>query len=199
MFDRGTSVSAESQRRTAPFTRRAMRSAFDPVEWRRLASGEEGRFILPVEPDEEFTVALERVRKRGRGTFTLVGKVEGRPESSVLLVSHKGCVSGHVALYDEQRHYELQSIDGQNMFIRLQDAEAPVEPCGTADHLDLSDPDEPIADIPLEQQLIEEQATVEQVSAVTVMDLVVGYGREARIAEGGRLRWKRELSPAWIA
>lgn len=174
----------------------AVEASYDAAVVQRFIASDAEAIRLPLDARRTVVVNVERLLSRGPVTHTMIGKVDGDSFSDVLLVFHDGAVSGSVAFYDENAHYEFGLAGNGDIAIRRLDPESFTASCGDPggppqadaghddghDHLEDAEPpgtpeapDHPQSDPPAEDP---EAATV-------VMDTVVGYGSAARSAEGG--------------
>ncbi|MBU0677058.1 MAG: hypothetical protein KJ626_02990 [Verrucomicrobia bacterium] len=140
---------------------------------------------IPVETGEILVAEITQVRKRGAGTSTLIGKLRGYDQSDVLIVYHDGVLSGNAVIYDENRHYEFGTLNDGTAVIRELNETAFTAECGTHDEDGtlVRDPQESseVQSIPPTLPSMEEEPD----ATMTTMDVVVGYGYQARVAEGG--------------
>ena len=127
----------------------------------------------------------------------LIGKAEGNPASEVTLVFHDGVVSGSVAFLDQNVHYQVASAGNGDIAIRKLDVTTFEEGCGVpgtdlefisgdetneTGNIELKIEDEPSGGPQAEGDNADNGG--EESDALVTLDMVVGYGTEARIAEG---------------
>ena len=170
------------------FSKSAVEVGISHRLFHQAALGERHRMVVPLTEDEEVTVDLEKVVDRGPHTFSFVGKVEEHPDSVAILVYNEGTLTGDISLYGEDtldsRHFGFQAMEDGLVAVRELDAAAVHEhDCGVCGEVHgeevLHDPTDPLvtgevsADEPMDGD------------AEHIVDVVVGYGREARIADGG--------------
>jgi len=162
---------------------------YDEGVIRRFIESKASSLILPLTGGKEVTVEVDQVVSRGEHTYTLVGQVEGDSFSEVVLVFHDGTVAGSVAFHDQNAHYEYGEAGNGLIAVRQLDPTTYDAPCGQAGEV-LGD-----EVIPEGMEISEEFPELQsgQVDAdalggsgtTITVDTVVGYGSEARIADGG--------------
>lgn len=184
----------QAARQNSPFAHdHYARSAVEVGLYHRLfheaASGSFSRLRIPVTETREVTLKLDQILLRGPQTFSFLGTVEEHPDSMVILVYNEGTVSGGVSLHGtdawDSLHYEFMAMEAGLVAVRELDPLAflPQE-CGTCGMVHgeevLHDPLDPLhdgnawaADEPMGD------------GVANVVDVVVGYGRQARVADGG--------------
>lgn len=158
----------------------AIEADFDPAALKAFLASETGSLRLPLAAGRDVVVAVEKVITRGASTKTLIGKVDGHPLSDVLLVFHDGAIHGSVAFMETNTHYQFgMAGEGDIIAIRELNPETFTESCG--------DPGDTSADELATEGLGEFESAEESEppAGATVIDIVVGYGREARLADGG--------------
>lgn len=151
---------------------------------------------VPLDENRKARLKIDYVVSRGEHTHTLVGQVHDVPESQVVLVFHDRVVSGSVAFYHSNEHYDFGNAGNGNTAIRLLDTEAFTARCGKPDDAvpgnRQHDHGEAIAEFsedgnvqpePFTLGVGSQQETLEE--SVMSLDTVVGYGQQARVAEGG--------------
>lgn len=169
------------------YTLSAVEAEFDPALVQRFLASNAGSLRIPLDARRFVAAVIERVITRGPVTNTFVGKVDGNPQSEVLLVFHDGAVSGSVAFYDTNEHYEFGMAGNGKIAIRRLDPAAFTAECGnpgipphTDEEAAAEPPGQSAASLPAQSTSSNEEA-----DATVVMDTVVGYGQGARIADGG--------------
>ncbi|MCH8475369.1 MAG: hypothetical protein LAT55_09095 [Opitutales bacterium] len=176
-----------------PHTREAIEVGISHQVFAAAAEGTGHRMKLPLTGDREVTLSIETIHRRGPATTSFMGRVEEYPDSEVILVYNEGAVAGGVALNRENaftsEYFAWQSMEDGLVAVKLQDeASFLAQPCGLCGDLHLAgeragesgDPEEDAFDH--EPQPWSPPASGEDVFLV---DLVVGYGVESRIADGG--------------
>ena len=180
----------------------AVEAEYDPAIVDRFLESGAGALEVPVAEDRRLRIEVDRIVQRTAVTHSLVGKVAGESRSDVTLVFHDGAVSGSVALFDTNDHYELAMAGNGDVAIRKLDpstytavcerpgeAESRVEPPG-AEGLEPAEGGNP-ADAPEEEspsptaESAESEPTDGSFDALYTMDTVIGYGQDARADEGG--------------
>ncbi|MFP4157073.1 MAG: MBG domain-containing protein [Opitutales bacterium] len=174
------------------YAKRAVEVGMSHRLFHEAARGERHRMVVPLTENEEVTVDLEKVVTRGPHTFSFVGKVEEHPDSAVVLVYNEGTITGDISLYGEttpdSRHFGFQAMEEGLVAVRELDAAAVhEEECGTCGEVHgeeiYHDPNDPlVTGESSEEEPMAEPAGDEVANTV---DVVVGYGQEARIADGG--------------
>lgn len=170
----------------------AVEAAYDPDMVKGFLASDAESIRFPLDARREAVLRVDRILSRGPRTHTLIGAVEGEPNSDSVLVFHDGVVSGSIALREKNEHYQFASAGNGDVAIRLLDPESFPDMCGQGSGR-MSD----VAAFPTTPEEILRlgskygdvsskgaSSETESLSAVT-MDTVIGYGRQARIAEGG--------------
>lgn len=156
------------------------------------ATGERYRMVVPLTEEKEVTVDLEKIISRGPHTFSFIGKVEEHEDSVAILVYNEGTVSGGITLYGmdtwDSLNYEFMAMEDGLVAVRELEPEAylqqPCGTCGMVHAMDVMHPQAggmgegdpggvPAGDSPMGGEVDH------------IVDIVVGYGQEGRIAEGG--------------
>ena len=136
-------------------------------------------------------------------THSLMGKIAGEPLSDVNIVYHDGVVHGTVARYDKNQHFEYRILPDGHMMVRELDVTSIPWGCGNPDEevaaaeTITADPehscgpnchagDQVISSAPVPEAETQE-APVESSDTAgwTTIDIVVGYGADARSNQGG--------------
>ena len=89
------------------FSHSAIEVAYEEGVLESFLDSETTLVTIPVEEGKEVTAKIENVIKRGELTTTLTGRLEDNENAQVLLVFHDGGISGSIANYNENLHYEL--------------------------------------------------------------------------------------------
>ena len=172
------------------FSKSAVEVGISHRLFHQAALGTRHRMVVPLTEDEEVTVDLKKVVDRGPHTFSFVGTVEEHPDSVAILVYNEGTLTGDISLYGEDtldsRHFGFQAMEDGLVAVRELDAavihQQECAACGEVHGEEvLHDPTDPLvtgdvvisADEPMDGD------------AEHLVDIVVGYGRQARIADGG--------------
>lgn len=176
-------------------TKRALRLVLDVSALEAVVAGETANLLLPLADGSAVEVRIDRIRDRGGMTHTLEGGIPDEPQSSVVqLILHDGIVHGSLARYDIDQHLEYTILPSGHLAVRELDGSTMTARCGDPGHGECGpgcdghhghaeeaapeesapgppsgDDGEPAGDTP----------------GYVTMDVVVGYGREARIADGG--------------
>jgi uncharacterized repeat protein (TIGR02543 family) len=154
------------------------------------ASGRYHRIEVPVTEERVVTVSLDKLLHRGPHTFSFWGKVEEHPDSQVVLVYNEGTVAGGISLYGvrEGETVDFEFVGMEEGLIAVQNIDHSTfleQPCG------LCGGHHPVGE--LSHDLFDDAGWVPQGDGLPagdpdvahVVDIIVGYGREARIADGG--------------
>ena len=155
-----------------------------------LLESEQSRIVIPLEEGLSVTFRVAKSMQRGPVTHTYIGAIEEHPESFAQLVFNDGAVTGHFVLYSDEhhptRHYEIKYLTEDLVAVHKLDEEAfqpehgdECRSCAMAAELDLLGNGEE-DDLIVVQSVHENHAIDGQ-----VVDIVVGYGRETRQADGG--------------
>jgi hypothetical protein len=172
------------------YSRSAVEVALSNRMFHEAAEGAYHLMEVPITDEESVTVELDQILVRGAHTFSFIGKVAEHRDSVVILVYNEGTVSGGISLYGtdawDGRHYEFMAMEEGLVAVRELDPLAyQKQECGTCGEThgealshDMEDPPEPG-----EEQTSSGDSAAEPVDHI--VDIVVGYGKDARVAEGG--------------
>lgn len=143
--------------------------------FQRLAGGEYNRIAVPLEEDLSVTIRVEKMMERGSATQSYLGTIEEHPESLAQLIYNDGAVTGHLVLYSNETHptryYEIKYLSPNLVAMHKLDPTTY-----------LNEPTPPLL-LPGDDGVMLENQPANY--GARVVDMVVGYGREARIADGG--------------
>ena len=161
----------------------AIEAWHDPEAVLRFIESDARLLDLPLDGNRKVRVEVAQILRRGPHTHTMAGKVLGDPFSDVLMVFHDGAVSGAVAFHDRNQHYEFGSAGNGDVAVRLLDPFSFSAPCGDPGNVEEADAGGTVdGETPASGETGEVQ---DESTAAVVMDTVVGYGAQARAAEGG--------------
>ena len=172
----------------------AVEAGYDSGVVDRFIGSGSSSFRLPIDKDRVVEIKVDRIVDRGSATKTLVGKVKGDPFSDATLVFHDGAVSGSLAFYDSNTHYEYGLAGNGNIAIRKLDPSTYTAKCehnedspstlvlGSNDSSELADSDNP-EEYP--EPDLDDGSPGESSEALYNFDSVIGYGSQSRIDEGG--------------
>ena len=160
----------------------------------QIASGEWGRILAPLPDGGEIELRIDSIKRRSASTQTFLGKIEGQEQTSdVLIVYHDGIIHGSIARYDINRHFEYRVLASGHLMIRELDSSTMTARCGKPDeaadteqahHHVAADPFDPTAHNESAPPA-EEPNAPSDTPGYTTIDVVVGYGIQARQADGG--------------
>lgn len=154
------------------------------------------RIVIPLEQNLSVTFRVQKVMERGPVTHSYFGVIEEHPESITQLVYNDGAVTGHFVLYSDDthptRHYEIKYLTEDLVAVHKLD-ESAFHPeggngCGICAHpekLLVGDVMDAVPGDDLDEGVLSEGAAENHAADGRTVDLVVGYGREAREADGG--------------
>ncbi len=174
-------------------TLHSRRMVLDTNALERVINGETNHLLAPTTTTEVLDLKISSIKTRSENTHTLLGKIVGEEEfSDVLVVYHDGIIHGSVARYDKNQHFEYRILPDGHMMVRELDSTTMTDVCGdpgvedksTCNHDHHGDASQEQPGGGEEPLATEGGAAAETINSTTV-DLVVGYGREARIADGG--------------
>lgn len=181
----------------------AKRVAWSVDSFQPLLEGRVAKMLAPRVNEPPLEVTFSQTNVRSDFTFTLMGKIDGEEMSDVLVVVHDGVVFGSMVNYKENRHWEYNTIDGNHMVVRELQPESYTAPCGAHDHEDLTEPqpqgvEEMLEELDLDGNTISSSENDpgidgEPTNGYITIDMAVGYGREARIAEGGVAKMEAKI------
>ncbi|MCH8540964.1 MAG: hypothetical protein LAT58_09365, partial [Opitutales bacterium] len=155
----------------------------------QASQGDRHRMVVPLTEETEVTMDLEKIVDRGEHTFSFIGRVEEHEDSMAHLVYNEGTVSGTVALYGndtwDSQHFEFLAMEDGLVAVRELNAETVVQNgCGCCAGSGGHGAEDPFFDTTESEETAYESA--EPMGEVDhVVDITVGYGRQARIAAGG--------------
>lgn len=178
------------------YTLKSRRMVLDTSALDRVIAGETNHIIAPTTGPEILDLKIESIRTRSKQTHTLIGKIAGEELSNVSIVYHDGIIFGAVSRYNKDQHFEYRIMADGYMMVRELDVPAIPQGCGNpgpatanAGHscdsnckhgeAELVDPS-PLTPTPELAPSVEGDT-----AGWTTIDVVVGYGIQARIAEGG--------------
>jgi hypothetical protein len=183
----------------------AVEANYDPSVIDRFLQSDAGAVRLPLDGEKSVVLEVSRVVSRGPFTTSLIGTIANDPFSDVTMVFHDGVVSGSVAFVDKDIHYQFGSAGNGKVAIRRLDPSTFTARCGKPDDSNLlasnassggkesdiethseagaSTPGETVIPAPNGEE--DNPLPDGESDALFTMDTVTGYGREARIAEGG--------------
>ncbi|MCB1206819.1 MAG: hypothetical protein KDN18_21365, partial [Verrucomicrobiae bacterium] len=164
-------------------TKEARRMVFDRSSLESIVAGRTARMKVPLPDGSALDLVFQTVLDRGGMTQTLQGEVEGEPQKSVAqFVYHDGIVHGSVSRYHIDRHYEYRILSSGHLMVRELDSATMTADCGGS----------PVASEPAAPELAggeaaaaEGEASAPDTAGYTTIDLVVGYDKAARAADGG--------------
>lgn len=168
-------------------TLQAGRMVFDPTAIDQVIAGETSRMLAPTLNEEVLMLEFKTVKTRSANTHTLQGHVVGEETTSVAqIVYHDGILHGSVMRYGSQQEIEYRILADGHMMVRELDHSTMTAGCEKAPEI--------MSSIIEEGDVLEEEgetviAYSEGVNGDTTgwrtVDVVVGYGKEARITDGG--------------
>lgn len=187
---------ARAAREVSPFAhdhyaRSAVEVGLSNRIFHEAARGERHRMVVPLTEEKEVTVDLEKIVERGPHTFSFIGKVEEHEDSVAILVYNEGTVSGGISLYKmdswDSLHYEVSAMEDGLVAVRELEPEAYLQqPCGTCGMVHAAEIQHPEDWPEMEKEGDSLGDGVPMGDEVDyLVDIVVGYGQEARIADGG--------------
>jgi len=170
-------------------TRRAGRLAFDPAALDSVVAGQSSRVLVPTLTDEVLILEFEKVKTRSAFSHTLQGHVVGESETSLAqMVYHDGIVHGNVMRYSTGSELEYRILPDGHLLVRELDHSTMTDECATCSGEVLAALEEEGVALDDGEYVIrssEEVPVTRDTSGWRTVDVVVGYGREARIADGG--------------
>lgn len=166
------------------FTLLGRRLAFNRAAVESVLAGETRRLLAPSVDQEVVELVIDSVTSREALTHTLSGKVAGEEETSVVqLVLHDGILHGSVVRYESGRELEYRILRDGYLMVRELDQVAMSDSCGV---IRASEEVFPGGEAGGSQALAPEADTgAADAAGLRTVDMVVGYGRDARVADGG--------------
>ncbi len=173
-------------------TKSARRMVLDPASLEQVISGRAGRLLVPTPQGTVLNVELRQIKNRGGSTHTLQGEVAGEPQkSSAQFVYHDGVLHGSVARFHLEQeieyriladgHLMVRELDQRSMRDLCNDPGAPPVAGDTADAPEQA-PDQGGTSSPAATG---EETIAGDTPGYTTVDVVVGYDKSAREADGG--------------
>lgn len=187
-------------------TLKGVRLVFNNKAVEMVVDGSADRLTAPTPDGGELVLDFERVKTRSIQTHTLFGHVSGEElHSDVQLVYHDGVIFGTVARYNDAQHLEYRILADGYMMVRELDHSSMTAVCGNpegphaaSDEHSCPSCDGHASDRPggtLSEQLAEEGIEIApapqpgdalpETPGATTVDVVAGYGANARAADGG--------------
>lgn len=170
-------------------TRIAGRMVFDPRALERILDGTTSRLLAPTLTEEVLTLEFETIKTRSANTHTLQGHVVGEESSSIAqIVYHDGVIHGSVMRYDKKQELEYRILPDGHMMLRELDHSTMTDECATCSGDIMASLVEEGAVVDQGEYTIRtdtEEPVTRDSSGWRTLDVVVGYGQEARIADGG--------------
>ncbi|PXA03035.1 hypothetical protein DDZ13_14045 [Coraliomargarita sinensis] len=185
------------------YTKAARRMAFNADAFDQILTGTTARLRVPTTGEDLIEIHFETIKTRSARTHTLQGKIVGEPLSQVQFVYHDGIVHGNVTHPMQALHYEYRILSDGYLMVRELDHAAMTATCGKPDevcgeggncghqhHEDLTAAEliqEELDDSGVALQTVssEEGTVAAETTGWVTVDVVIGYGREARIADNG--------------
>ncbi|MEI6176222.1 MAG: autotransporter-associated beta strand repeat-containing protein [Verrucomicrobiota bacterium] len=165
----------------------ARRMVLDPTALDQIIDGMTSRLLAPTPSDEVLTLEFKKIKTRSATTHTLQGHVVGEEKTSVAqIVYHDGILHGSVMRYSTNQELEYRILADGHMMVRELDHATMNDNCATCKG-DMADIEQNIAfsspapsDPPADRGVI-----AYDTPGWRVIDVVVGYSKEARIDDGG--------------
>jgi hypothetical protein len=176
--------------KVADHTLKSRRMVLDVQALDRIVNAETNHLRAPTPGNEVLDLKIERILTRAENTHSLMGKISGEEFSDVNIVYHDGIVHGTVARYDLNQHFEYRILEDGYMMVRELDIASMTDVCGnpSADEVHVCGPDCSHT----EEEIITVEPVTESgpdvaadTSGWTTIDVVVGYGAQARSDQGG--------------
>ena len=172
-------------------TLRARRLVLDTGALDQVVNGTTSRLVAPTTGGDALMLDIQSVKTRSSQSHTLFGTVQGEEETSIVqLVYHDGILHGSVNRYPENQHYEYRILADGHMMVRELDELNMTAKCGStgesAEQTEQRIREELASDgIHLETAPDGDGETAPDTTGWTTVDVVVGYDKAARIADGG--------------
>lgn len=167
----------------------------------QVINGETSHLIAPTPNGDQLDLEIESVKTRSARTHTLIGRVAGEGQASdVQIVYHDGIIHGTVALYNTAQHIEYRILPDGHMMVRDLDHSTMTATCAKAEGCSHDSHSTQEATEHLQEELAPEGISIEttietpqpdtadaaaDTSGWTTVDILIGYGKQARIADGG--------------
>ena len=169
-------------------TKQAVRMVFDPTALDQIVQGQTAKLLVPTPGEEVLTLEFETVKTRSANTHTLQGHIAGEETSSAAqIVYHDGILHGNVMRYSTGQELEYRILADGHMMVRELDHSSMTDQCATCSGdimASIVDEDSPVDKGEYVIRNSEEVTPRDTIGWRTV-DVVIGYGQEARIADGG--------------
>lgn len=173
------------------YTKLGRRLAFNPEAFESIIRGETTRILAPSVGQDILMIEVEKLKTRTINSHTFQGRVVGEEsDSSAQFIYHDGVVHGNVVRYSKGQELEYRILSDGHMMVREIDQEAVKGSCGCIDEsvAQLESPQPPKDEDPkTSKNSVAKDSSTENKDTIgrRVVDIVVGYGRDARIADGG--------------
>ncbi len=165
----------------------ARRMVLDLAALETVAAAKNARILAPLPDGSALNLVIHSIKNRAGRTHTLQGEVEGEPQKSVVqLVLHDGILHGTIARYHIDQHIEYRILSSGYLMVRELDPRTMTADCtspNVGDETATSPDSEPLT-APQQPSPIQSQPSLNSPTNVTI-DIVVGFDRAARIADGG--------------
>jgi ELWxxDGT repeat protein len=164
-------------------TKTARRMVLDVAALESVVAGETAQLLAPLPDGSALRLVIHSVKSRAGMTHTLQGEVAGEPQSSVVqLVLHDGIVHGTISRYSRDQHLEYRILASGYMMVRELDNASLNALCGdpgieTGSEENPNDPPAPATP--------DQEGPAEDTPGYVTIDVVVGYDKGAREADGG--------------
>jgi hypothetical protein len=161
-------------------TRSVRRMVLHRAALESVIAGATARLWIPQPDGRALRAVIHRVKSRSGQSHTLEGEIEGEPQKSIVqLVYHDGILHGSVARYHLGQHLEYRIDASGHLLVRELDPLSMTSDCTAAPE------GEPSADGVRPGVAVAPEPPDGDTPGYVTIDLVVGYDREARIADGG--------------
>jgi len=165
-------------------TKTARRMVLDVAALQSVVAGETAHLLAPLPDGSALKLIIHSIKSRAGMTHTLQGEVAGEPQSSVVqLVLHDGIIHGTISRYSQDQHLEYRILASGHLVVRELDNASLSDVCGDpgreADSVAAAtEPPAPTTNA--------QEDPAEDTPGYVTIDIVVGYDRGARQADGGQ-------------
>jgi len=173
----------------------ARRMQLNLQELDKIVLGQTANIEAPLPDGNSLLLQIDTVKIRASASKTLFGKIKGQAASSdVLIVYHDDIIHATIAQYDRNRHFEYRVLASGYLMVREIDTASMTASCGDpyagstqAQQPTNTESGDSAADEGFETtEMIPTEASVASENPdYTTIDVVVGYGIEARQTDGG--------------
>lgn len=198
-----------------PHTLEAVRLVFNPEAVEQVINNQARTLMLPTPDGGSLQFDVQSIKTRSSRTHTLIGKLAGEePDSDVMFVYHDGGILGHVTRYPKAEFLQYRMLPDGYMMARELDASTMTANCVKPPAAEQAKLDQAVSNTGCSEctdcggkpaaasELLESELentgvdidiqvspdggdALPETPGYTTVDVVVGYGQQARTRAGG--------------